>query len=409
MAGSNEDPTTTFLLVLGVFGLLGYAVWYFFRIEILTAIQYIRLVELAPLALFSDHVQYCVSWLKNASVTSEVPSDDVIMATRGCFGASRVASMPVIDAMNYYTVTPKSLGEIGRLLGSFVRWPLVIACCGVAYFALYKSKRNGFRVKYDLESFIKIQGLVWPIIAPIVKFNPAKASSRVPGQLVPAKLPTFAEALSPEEWLAMHVIPVNKNVPQKEAVHAAFLKQLGPRWTGIDDLPPYMRALFAAFALKGAQKRDESDEFLGRIATCWSPKGGFRMTPPIAAEVKKILKDPEIGGKALEVASKHAYRTTAMLGVLKWARFMGGVLASASFLWLRGVDRDLWYAANNLGRRSFHTEGAGALAHFMAEDLAGKPLMVPRLETAIISINKYMGENAVQIPPSENVQQKEAV
>jgi hypothetical protein len=78
---------------------------------------------------------------------------------------------------------------------------------------------------------------------------------------------------------------------------------------------------------------------------------------------------------------------------------MGGVLASAQFLWLRGVDRELWYACNNLGRRTFHSEGAGALAHFMAEDAAGKALPIPRLETALIALNQYLAANQPQIPP----------
>jgi intracellular multiplication protein IcmP len=105
--------------------------------------------------------------------------------------------------------------------------------------------------------------------------------------------------------------------------------------------------------------------------------------------VKKLVNDPEVGGKALNIADQHAYRTTALLGVLKWARWMGGVLAPAHFLWLRGVDRNLWYPMNNLGRRSFHVEGAGAMAHFMAEQSAKKPLPMPRLDTAIVTLNQY--------------------
>jgi hypothetical protein len=39
----------------------------------------------------------------------------------------------------------------------------------------------------------------------------------------------------------------------------------------------------------------------------------------VAAEIRKIVLDPNIGGKAFEIAAKHAYRTTALLGVLRWA------------------------------------------------------------------------------------------
>ena len=83
---------------------------------------------------------------------------------------------------------------------------------------------------------------------------------------------------------------------------------------------------------------------------------------------------------------------------------MGGVLAPAQFLWVRGADRNLWYPLNNQGRRSFHTEGAGAMAHFMAELNAKKPLPMARLDTAIMSLNQYFNpteRTAPVVPPRE--------
>jgi intracellular multiplication protein IcmP len=80
---------------------------------------------------------------------------------------------------------------------------------------------------------------------------------------------------------------------------------------------------------------------------------------------------------------------------------MGGVLAPAQFLWLRAEDRNLWYPLNNLGRRSFHAEGAGAMAHYLAEQAADKPLPIPRIDTAIVTLNQYLAANAVSIPPRE--------
>ena len=87
-----------------------------------------------------------------------------------------------------------------------------------------------------------------------------------------------------------------------------------------------------------------------------------------------------------------------MVGVLRWGRYIGGLLAPAAFIWLRGEDRALWYPLNNLGRRSYHSEAAGAMAHFMAELAAKKPLPIPRVETALITINQYLANTQVQIP-----------
>jgi intracellular multiplication protein IcmP len=266
---------------------------------------------------------------------------------------------------------------------------------------MFFSPRNKFSTRHTLESFIKTQAKMWPVITPIVNFNPVKSSARTPGDPVPDKLPLFAEALSPEEWIAWHRIPVTNGIADREATRRAFLLQLGPRWQGLTGLPNYALALLATFALKGTQRRDQSDELLGKLSLGWTPEKGFWMEPAVAAEVEKIVHDPQTGGKALEIAAHHAYRATALLGALRWARTMGGVLAPAQFLWLRGTDRTLWYVLNNLGRRSFHSEGAGALAHFMAEQNAGKPLPIPRIDTAIVTLNQYLAESGQKIPPRE--------
>lgn len=398
---SHEDPTWHLLLFVLIIGGIGWAIWHFFRVELLETLRYIRLAEFWVVSLFDGKVQPCVEWLKVAPAGQNIPTAEVFKAASECFGTANLRQMPTAEALNYYNITPTSMGRLSSLVVKYLRWPAALLCAGIGYYALYVSPRNKFKTRYDLESFIKTQAKVWPVISPIVNFSPTKHSARAPGTTVPDRLPLFAEALSPEEWISFHRIPVRNGIPDREMVRRAFLQQLGPRWNGVNDLPPHVSALFAALALKGAQKREESDDLLGRLALSWSPEKGFKMDPKLAEEVKKIVRDPALGGRALAIANQHAYRTTAMLGLLKWARFMGGVLAPAQFLWLRGEDRSLWYPLNNLGRRAFHTEGSGAMAHFMAEKAAKKPLPIPRIDTAIVTINQYLAANPVKIPPRE--------
>lgn len=400
MAGNNNtDPTYVLVMFLAVIGGTCWGVWYAFSKEFMEAVRYLRMAEITVLVPFSDQATACFYWLKDAKVGGALPTQATVGAAVGCFGRDFISSLPASERMNYYSVSPDSLGFVSRYIGSYMRWILIAMCGYIVYYALYKTDRKKFRTTFNLESFIKIQAKVWPVISPIVNFNPAKSSSRIVGDVVPSNLPLFAEALAPEEWISYHQIPMANDIPERQATYNAFALQLGPRWTSVAKLPIYMQALIAAFALKGTQKREESDDFLGEIALCWSDKGGFKPTPELVKKIKSTLKDPKVGGEALKIAQKHAYRTTAIIGTLKWARFMGGVLASAQFLWLRGVDRHLWYALNNLGRRSFHSEGAGSMAHYMAEEIAKKALVVPRLETAITTINKYTSEKQISIPP----------
>jgi intracellular multiplication protein IcmP len=405
MAASNDDPAWLLMLIICILAGLGWVIWYFFHPQFLEALRYVRLVEMAVPAVFDSQASACLSWLYHAPVEMKMPTEAVYESTLGCFGAG-VRTLSEADRMKYYTVSVESLGLVSTLVGSYLRWIVFALCCVAAYYATFVSKRNKFKIRHNLESFIKAQSEIWPVISPIKDFNPSKHSARILGQQVPDKLPLFAEPLSPEEWISFHRIPVVNGVPDREATRRAFCLQLGPRWEGYDNLPPYIQGLCAAFALKGVQKREESDEFLGRLSVCWSPSNGYQIPSDLMREIRSILKDPAVGGKALEIANKHAFRTTALLGLLKWARFMGGVLAAAQFLWLRGVDRQLWYSLNNQGRRTFHSEGAGAIAHFMAEEQAQKALPVPRMDTAIVTLNIYMGGDApVEVPPREEPSQ----
>jgi intracellular multiplication protein IcmP len=294
--------------------------------------------------------------------------------------------------------TPQVADIAATKVNEYIRWLTVPILIGLGFLALFSIK-TGFKRVYSLEDFIAQQAKVWPVITPIVKFNPGKHTARPLGSAVPKKLPIFAEALSPEEWLAYQQINVVNGVADREQTRKVFAQQLGPRWAGPEKLPLYARALFAAFALQGVQKRDESNKLLGDIAQCWTAEKGLQLTAELEKFVNEVVAEADLGGKGKEIAAKFAYRHTALAGLLKWARTMGGVLASAQFLWLRAEDRVLWYVLNNLGRRSYHAEGAGAMAHFMAEQNAKKPLTMPRVETAYVTLNQVLSKSGVPIPP----------
>lgn len=406
MSGKQHEPDAiwTMIFIVGVAVLAAVIFWHVFRIPILEGLRYVRLGELWVIGLFTHQQDKCVQWLMHAQTRVIDMSPANIGITYDCFGPAYMASLSPADKNDYFSLTGISMGVIEQRATFYIRWPIAAGFAAVAVYVIYYSPRNKFRTKHSLESFIKMQSEMWPVIKPIVDFNPIKSSARVPGDMIPDKLPLFAEALSPEEWISYHRIQVTNGVVDREAARRALILQLGPRWTGIENQAPYFRALYAAYALKGMQKREESDDFLGQIALCWTAKDGFHMTPHVESEVKKILSDPKFTDKTNEVAAKFAYRTTAMLGVLKWARSMGGVLAPGQFVWLRGQDRNLWYALNNLGRRSYHSEGMGALAHFMAEEAAKKPLPIPRVDTAIVTINQFLADpekRSIPIPPRE--------
>lgn len=404
MSGNNNqgDPTILLVVIVGMVCGLCWLFWHMTHDFWLDHVfRWVRFCELWIINLFTHHYGSCLDWLRYARINDNSPSPEIVRLTNECFTPQYLRLQPTEDVFSYYQLSITPIAALGALTISYYRWPAIAILGCVAIYEMMFSPTNKFMTKHNLESLIETQAKMWPIISPIVKFNPSK-SGRILGDPIPEKMPMFAEALSPEEWVSWNRIPVVNGIPDRDATRRAFIRQLGPRWNGIPSLPLHMRALLAAYALKGAQKREDSDEFLGRLALSWSPAKGFQPDSELVGEIDKILRDPETGGKIVPVANKFAWRTTAMLGVLQWARSMGGVLAPASFLWLRAEDRALWYPLNNLGRRSYHSEGAGAMAHYMAEQAAQKPLPIPRVDTAVVTLNTYLHDpekRPIPIPP----------
>lgn len=407
--GKGDDVEITLLMLLVVFIALGWGAWAMLKQPVVEGIRWIKAAEISVLQVvdpgLSDDL-HLLTTLKNDQETIRQIKEQAEARQKG-------AKIPTEDWIKGGMLAPEVLWTISNHAGEYTRYPLILVLIGMGLFYGYFSKKTKFRTAYDLEGLIRVQAKEWPVSSPLVDFDPADIA-RNPGDPVPDKLPLFAEALSPEEWVAFHRIPMSGKVPDREAMRRAFQNQLGPRWTGVDCLTSPQRCLVAAFALKGAQKRKDSDALMGRIALCWNHKTDFVAKPEVMDEVNKILADDKIGGPALRVATQHAYRATAMLGMLKWARERGGVCAPASFIWLRAHDRNLWYPLNNLGRRTYHAEAAGVMAHYMAEKAAGKPLPVPRLETAVLAMVQYWGNERATpvVPPREEpkmAKQKEKV
>ena len=289
----------------------------------------------------------------------------------------------------------------GRESGSHYRWPAGLFLVGLGLYALFTDRTAQFKNRHTLESLMKTQAITWPVIQPLLKYNPGAAKGRPPGARVPLELPMFAEPLYPEEWMAYYKIRVVQGVPDRDQIRRALFLQLCGRFESVETLPPHIYCLLAAFTLKGTQKRTESDTLLGEIATCWSADNGFVPTTALMASADKVLKNPKTLDLLLGIVGNHAYVSTMMIRALAWARQQGGVLAPAQFLWLRGEQRELWYPLNNLGRRAFHVEAAGAMAHYQAELITSRPLVIPRLDSAVVAIVQYLSETKAKIPDLE--------
>lgn len=378
-----------FLIVVGLILGISWVIWTVYHVQLSNALRWIRVAEMKIVSLHTTDLPFADS--DGNPVLDPQTQQPYTFDT--WYNWAKTAK-PV-------DITPHHLGILTRGTMAILKTPIAIMLGVLAFWAMLFGPGTQFRRRMGLEDLIAAQAKVFPLLTPFVKFNPAKLQHRAPGQPVPARLPLFAEALSPEEWVAYNRLPVRDDKTVDEAAAAAaFAKQLGRRWQGPSRLPLHGQALFAAFALKHARKRDASDELLNDLSRCWTPDNGLRIPAKLKREIRGIINDPKLGGDLAKHCQKHAFQVTALLKALSRARTEGGVLAPAQFLWLRGYHRALWYPMNNLGRKSFHPEAAGALSHYIAELNAGQRIPSPKVQEAVTSLNEFLKSlSAREIPP----------
>lgn len=382
MAGQQQtDPIITWLVIIGMLCAGIYGMWLINYKFLGPVLIYMKTFELYPLTFFSDDAALTYRRLQELSRT--------------------IHSQTTMGYGHDHETMWRFVTLAGKYSGAFYSKIVGVIAVLIAVYTMFAYPSNRFHSKFDLESMISIQAKTWPVVTPFIKYNPTKIKSRPPGARVPSELPLFAEALYPEEWMAHNRIRVINGVPDRDQMRRALMNQLGQRFEGIDSLPEHIYCLLAALALKGARKRDDCDKLMGELAKCWTQEAGFTPSASVKSTVAKALTNKKYVEPLLEVMNKHAYVATAMIAVIGWARLQGGVLAPAQFVWLRGEDRTLWYPLNNMGRRSFHVEASGAMAHYQAEVSAGKAIIIPRLEAAVVAIAQYISETRAKIPELE--------
>jgi intracellular multiplication protein IcmP len=106
------------------------------------------------------------------------------------------------------------------------------------------------------------------------------------------------------------------------------------------------------------------------------------------------IKQPRITGEGIkqfrQMFVSYAYLNTIMIALLERSRTRG-ILVTADFVWLRPIDRTLFYTLNNVGRNNpknatIYAEGGGSMAHFMVEDTRGCATPNPEVSEAVTGL-----------------------
>lgn len=353
--GGGQQPDSglgPLWVVIAIF-IGGLVLWYTGHAYITEIIFKVRLGEIAIISLFTDSLNGV---------------HDKILST-----APNAAPFDFIATISQ---------EVGQKLAI----PFAVVLCALAGILYRINSRNRFRKIYSMQMLMTQEKNNWPQITPVTKLNLLEihihdgpwAMSMTPMQFAKKYKLLEEERVADSSGLASRSRLVVKIIESKAT--RIFTQQLGRPWRGVDRLPIHAKALFAIFAAKANADRDSASALLRQIAASAEGTGKLNFTGAEALLRKHM--DSKIVKK---VTSVHAYELTIMASMLEVAR-MDGVLATAEFLWLKPVDRSLWYMLNNVGRRTAFTEVAGPIAHWLAEKTIGRKLLVPMVHEATIAL-----------------------
>ncbi len=269
---------------------------------------------------------------------------------------------------------------INREIGSWTRFPVAIVLAILAFLVYFRHTGHRFKKEYTMNQLKKQESQNWPQISPILSLDLLKEDIDV-GPWAMAKVPL--DFCKEHDMLIIGEGEDNKLVwkLKPEPAYRILALQIGSPWRGTQPLPIHVKALMVIFLARALRQRDIANRFLKQIAA--SAGHGKLDFTGIEEQLEQYKEVKPL--KWLE--NRHAYTGTLMASLLEMAR-IDGVLASSEFLWLKPVDRKMWYMLNSVGRQTAVVEIAGLFAHWHAEKKLNRPLKNPMVKEAVNALEE---------------------
>ncbi|PIQ44131.1 MAG: phosphoesterase [Gammaproteobacteria bacterium CG12_big_fil_rev_8_21_14_0_65_46_12] len=330
-------------------------IWFIFKREIVTAIFYIKSGELWLVGLVWPKAEVLRQQMLNTPIKGVDIAELVGLVTE---------------------------------VGTFYMIPVMILLVILGALLFNRGVGTRFKTVYTMKTLLAKEYKNWPQITPVVKEDLVSIDIDQ-GPWAMAKTPM--EFAKTQGLLKIQRRALEEGMLRKDAKLVAtlvkpkanqlFVKQLGPLWRGTEALPMHVKALFAAFAARIAGDAEASHALLMQIAA--SANGGKLNFSGVKALLAKHENNPLVE----TTVSHHAYVLTVMASILNIAR-ASGVLASADFLWLKVIDRRLWYMLNAVGRQTPTVEVAGPFGHWCIEATLERPFKTPMIENATHALDE---------------------
>lgn len=339
------------LLMLAVLG-----IWYAFSQQIVSFIFTIKLYQATLVSYFTSSIDGVIQIVRNTNVS---------------------------------TVTFEEMNLVSTIIGDYTRWPIIAVLLLLAFFLYRSDITSRYRNVYSMKKLALEEVINWPQINPVVHLDLLKEDINK-GPWAMAKPPLdFAqhhEILSIERYEVRVRAgdAVGRYVINRGEAKRIFTMQLGDYWEGVEQLPMHTKALFAIFAGKHGRDKKAQELVMQINRSANAKELDF-------SGVDELLQKHINSSKLQRITQQHAYVLTVMASMLEAAR-TDGVFATSDFLWLKPLDRKLWYMLNTVGRQVPFTEVAGPFAHWLVEKELQRKLLVPMVDEAVRGLELAIAE-----------------
>jgi intracellular multiplication protein IcmP len=342
---NNSDSSTPIVVLVGL-GLLFAVLYYFFRVQILSFLFAVKLFELKVISFFAPRYETLIDWL----------------------GVTKVNQVTWTDVV-----------YLSKDVGYALQYPVLFLSFAFAILTYLFHPDSGFNETENMKTLSEKMTPFFPAIQVVQSLDLVNEDVNVG---------PWSMALTPIEFGKKYKLfsrdPSGKIVVDVLAARVVFSRQLGRLWSGVEDLALHEKGLFAAFLAFTNYDRKSGDALLEQMAgsaTMLNVKKGQIDYTGVDELIKKHLSSPIIQS----IIKKHGFVHTVLAGLLKSARETG-IVQNSLYLWIKPIDRTLWYVLNNTGRRAVFSETAGTYAHFLAEESVGFAIRSPIVDSAVSAL-----------------------
>ena len=318
-----------------------------------------------------------------------------------------------IEAQNPYEMEFMEMIGILDHVGRWYSVPAILAVVFIGVKGWNASVRERFRRVLSMKTLLENNSKLYPCIAPILNWGRSLLkedmdsgpwmTARQPIQLA-ASNGLLVDAENGKKIPSSKLLGTNgigdPDSPviagtitarlDRDAATRLMCGSFGPEFKGLQQLPSYLYALAAAFMFFGTGKKDIGQKILDGMSVSFRPpvpskplrfdrhwpfihaplkgKRGYSISWDGKLtdynRVRKVWESEEV---QRVVRPHNRYANLVILALYAFAR-RKGVISCAEFIWLRPVNRNLFYLLNNYGRRTVWPEIAGPWCHFQAEN-----------------------------------------